>query len=268
VVGDLGELIAMGSMRDHDEPWIASRDEVCKRGSAVEADFGEPRTDEPAVFVAVTEPAQDGGGQEARPRCHPGSCRVARPWPLLRCCAYPRLHRVGGDIADDRERVRVVGDELRSVAALEHVARPLVVAVESDGVCPVQAMHRLVEIRTRCLDEQVVVVLHEAVRVAEEVVEMPGDRESREEDFTVGVGEEDWALGIAPSSHVVDEAGDECPGGTWHRSTVRAAAAKDQAQNATKRSWLRRTCKIGAWHRFCITTAGGRGPSGPPTSSR
>jgi hypothetical protein len=97
-------------------------------------------------------------------------------------------------------------DEDPLVSTLEEVADPIVPAVEALRVDSVQLPHPARQVRLRSLDDEVVVVRHQAIGVARPAV-LPDDiTEDTEERPTVTVVEEDRLAGIAPCGDVVESA--------------------------------------------------------------
>jgi len=89
-------------------------------------------------------------------------------------------------------------------AAFEDMSGPLQPCVELLGVDAVQAVHPVREQRSPRLDDEVVVVGHQAIRVAVPA-ELP-DRSSKEmhEEDTVKIVKEDGSLARATRGDVVD----------------------------------------------------------------
>jgi hypothetical protein len=73
------------------------------------------------------------------------------------------VERIVHDVVDRRSVLLVRLDQLRPVAAAEDVVLPSVAFVEGAGVGAVQIPHSVGEVRQWSLDEQVVVVAHQAV---------------------------------------------------------------------------------------------------------
>jgi hypothetical protein len=123
----------------------------------------------------------------------------------------------------DRGRVLLVRlDHLRPVAAAEDVILPLVALVEGPGVATVQVPHSLVEVRLRGLDEEVVVVSHQAAHVRTPAVAPFDPAEDVEEDDPVAIVHHDRRVVVATDPDVVVRAGLEVTEGASHRSKVAA----------------------------------------------
>ena len=121
----------------------------------------------------------------------------------------------------DRGLVLLVGlDHLRPVAAAEDVILPLVALVEGPGVAAVQVPHSLVEVRLRGLDEQVVVVPHQAAHVSAPAVAPFDPAQDVEEDDPVAIVHHDRRVVVAADPDVVVRAGLEVTEGSSHRPKV------------------------------------------------
>jgi hypothetical protein len=121
----------------------------------------------------------------------------------------------------DRGLVLLVGlDHLRPVAATEDVILPFVALVEGPGVATVQVAHSLVEVRQRGLDEQVVVVSHQAAHVSPPAVAPFDPAQDVEEDDPVAIVPHDRRVVIAADPDVVVRAGLEVTEGSSHRPNV------------------------------------------------
>jgi len=83
------------------------------------------------------------------------------------------------------------------------------------GVAAIDAVHRLIEIRSRRLHEQVVVVPHETVRVAHELVSNRRPLDEPEKATPVFIRQVDWSSEVSPARDVVDAVGTlDATGGT------------------------------------------------------
>ena len=79
-------------------------------------------------------------------------------------------HGVQDDVPAELEQVRGAFDSLSEEASLEHVSRKVVTGVESHGVQAIDPVHPLGEIDLGRRDEQVGVVVHQAVRMTDPVM--------------------------------------------------------------------------------------------------
>jgi hypothetical protein len=111
-------------------------------------------------------------------------------------------------------------DHLRPVAAAEDVILPLVALVEGPGVATVQVTHSLVEVRQRGLDEQVVVIAHQAAHVGAPGVAPFDPAQDVEEDDPVSIVQHDGRVVVAADPDVVVRAGFEVTEGASHCSKV------------------------------------------------
>ena len=176
---------------------------------------GEPnRARRASGFSHEGAGAQTEGGAKARPRIV--LCRGAHACP----------DRVQDDVAGQLEEVRFALDEDSLEAPLEHVADPIVPAVESLRVLPVQAPHASGQVRLGGLDEQVEVVRHQAVAVAVPVVGVDDLAQPVEEGVPIPVVEEDGFARIAPGGQVVEGAGELDAEWPSHESNGTAGAGQ------------------------------------------
>jgi hypothetical protein len=98
-------------------------------------------------------------------------------------------------------------DHLRPEALPKDVVLPAVPGVERARVLAVQVAHPVREIRERCLDDEVVVVPHQAADVEPPAVAAADAREDVEERQPVGVVAEDRRVVVALRRDVVVRAG-------------------------------------------------------------
>jgi hypothetical protein len=98
-------------------------------------------------------------------------------------------------------------DENGLVPALEQMTVPLVTFIEELGIDAVQLPHAYGEIAVGGLDEQMIMVGHEAVSVAYPIVSLVDMLEGIEEIDTVLVVLKNGFLFITSGGHVVDGAG-------------------------------------------------------------
>jgi hypothetical protein len=111
-------------------------------------------------------------------------------------------------------------DHLRPVAAAEDVILPLVALVEGAGVAAVQIPHAVGEVRERRLDEEVVVIPHQAAHVGAPAVAPLDPAQDVEEDDPVSIVKHDRRVIVATDADVVVGAGFEVTEGPSHRSKV------------------------------------------------
>ena len=97
---------------------------------------------------------------------------------------------------------------------------PSVSFVEGAGVAAVQVPHSLVEVRQRGLDEQVVVVTHQAAHVSAPAVAPFDSPQDVEEDDPVPIVPHDRRVVVAAGPDVVVRAGFEVTEGASYRPKV------------------------------------------------
>jgi hypothetical protein len=115
----------------------------------------------------------------------------------------------------------------RPVRPLEYVTLESVDAIESVGVKTVDPMHRRRDVGARGFQEQVVVVVHQAVRVAPEAIAIAGVRKNSQERMPVIVIQEDVAAEVAPRRYVVDDVGDLYTAVATHANQPTRTRVKD-----------------------------------------
>jgi hypothetical protein len=100
------------------------------------------------------------------------------------------------------------------------MAASLVSPIESLRVHPVEVTHRKREVRLGGLDQQVVVIAHEAIGVTEHVIAGDGGCQNNQEARAIVIIFEDRAPVIPTRGHVVDATGKLKPERPGHASTV------------------------------------------------
>jgi hypothetical protein len=128
---------------------------------------------------------------------------------------------VDGVVDDVLERVLVLLlglDHPGVEPASEDVVAPVVALVEGPGVATVQVADPLGEIGLRCLDDQVVVVAHQAADVGPPAVAALDPAQDSEEDGAVAVLEEDRREVVPARGDVVLRPGGEVAAWTTHPS--------------------------------------------------
>ncbi len=130
------------------------------------------------------------------------------------------VERVVHDVVDRRLVLLVRLDHFRPIAAAEDVILPLVPFVEGAGVAAVQVPHAIRKVRQGRLDEEVVVVAHEAPHVGAPSVPAFDPPEDMEENDPVSIVEDDRRVVVAPDPDVVVGACSEVTVRASHPSKV------------------------------------------------
>jgi hypothetical protein len=117
-------------------------------------------------------------------------------------------------------------DQSRREALAEDVVAASVERVEGAGVLAVEIAHPGGEIRLRGLDDEVVVVAHQAAGVEAPAVPPRHAAQLVEEDAPVVVVHEAQLLVVPTRRHVVPGAGGEVAAGSRHPATVAASSAR------------------------------------------
>src|SRR4249920_3605077 len=108
--------------------------------------------------------------QEGRTSSQPSRGSMAGPGPLLRRRAQSRADGISHDVSECLHLARLVAHDPRPIPPLEQMPLALMGGVELLDVPPIDSMHRLTQVRQRRLDEQVVMVAHQTVGVADETI--------------------------------------------------------------------------------------------------
>jgi hypothetical protein len=146
--------------------------------------------------------------QEGGSANEPGGGAVARP--AVAVVAFARKRdplQVQDDVARALEQVALTLDEQGAVATAEEMPGAPMAAVEVLGVDPVQLAHGAGEVGHRRLDEQVEVVLPQAVGVAEPAEAGADAFQALEPEPAVAVVAHDRLALVAARRHVVEGAG-------------------------------------------------------------
>jgi hypothetical protein len=135
------------------------------------------------------------------------------------------VDRVSDDVLESRAVLLLALDHFRPVAPAEEVVDAPVALVEGAGVAAVQVAHALVEVRLGRLEQEVVVVPHQAADVHQPAVAALDPAQNVEEDDPVVVVVHDRRV-VVPAGHdVVGRAGEEDAVRSAHEATVAAVAA-------------------------------------------
>jgi hypothetical protein len=136
------------------------------------------------------------------------------------------MHRIVEDVLE-RGPVLLLGfDRLRPVAASEEVVLASMPLVEGAGVAAVQVAHPLVQVGSRCLEDEVIVVPHQAADVDAPAVAALDAAEEVEEDHPVLAVDDDRCVVVPAAPDVVIAARDEVTMGTTHCPTVAARGSR------------------------------------------
>jgi len=125
-------------------------------------------------------------------------CSITAPCPRIRMLYHARTNGIQHNIAADFKEMTVFLDENALVPSLEKMPRPVVVLIECLGIDPVQLPHAEREIPFRRFDEEMIVVVHETIGMADPVVPLVDMCEDSEKCFTVGIVLEDGLLFVSP----------------------------------------------------------------------
>jgi hypothetical protein len=115
-------------------------------------------------------------------------------------------HRVQNHIAADFKKMAVLLDKNGLVPALEEMAGSAMALVICLGVDAIQLTHPQGEISLRRLDKQMIMIVHQAVGMADPVIAFIDMSEDNDEGFPVALVLEDILLLVPSGSNVIDGA--------------------------------------------------------------
>jgi hypothetical protein len=146
-----------------------------------------------------------------------------RPRPALGVGDQPGGDRVLEDVLQRGLQLLVVFDRFRREALAEHVVTATVEGVESAGVVAVEVAHPGGEVCLPRLDDEVIVVAHQAARVQPPAVAPDDAAELVQEDAAVVVVQEAELFVVAAGRDVVPRTGGEIASAPCHPATVARA---------------------------------------------
>jgi hypothetical protein len=132
--------------------------------------------------------------------------------------------------------VRVALDDEDRVPTPEQVPVAIVPLIEELRVATVHHPHAAGQLRPRSLNDQVVVVRHQAVRMAGPAIPSDNRAEQRQEGLPVSVVEENLAMIRASVGDVIDPVGKLASRMSWHASKLRADPVARQTLERTSHS--------------------------------
>jgi hypothetical protein len=143
-----------------------------------------------------------------------------RPPPLGRDLRQAGAHRVLNHVVERVGVLLVALDQARAETAAEDVVGAAVDFVERTRVAAVQVAHSLRQVRLRRLDDEVVMVSHQAIGVDAPAITAHDPPQRVEEQAAVVVVEKDPPLVVPARRHVVHATGHELAERPRHTSTV------------------------------------------------
>jgi len=147
--------------------------------------------------------------QESLSRANTDRRAIATPLPYRRLLTQTGPHRVVCDVTAGGQQVGVVADQLGHEPIAKQVRASPMRCVESLRVATVQLLHRSGKARVRSYYDQVVMVVHQAVRKAWKPITLDCQLKPFKKELAILVEAEDGPS-VAPSrGDVVDAVGDE-----------------------------------------------------------
>ena len=130
--------------------------------------------------------------------------QIARPRIVRRRLRHLGSYRVQDDVPAHLKEMTVLLDQDRFVPSLEQVSGPAVPLVHELSIDAVQLPHTNRKITIRGLNEEMVMVCHEAVGMADPVVPLVDMLEGIQEVYAIIVSLEDGLLLISARRDVID----------------------------------------------------------------
>ena len=158
----------------------------------------------------------------------------AAPSIVPSCHHDTRTHRIEMDVAAEFHQVRVSLHQRRLVTPLQQVADTVMRTIERLRVSAIELAHGAAEIRLQCLDEEMVVIVHQNVRVQQEAVLPDGVGQHRQEAVTIGIATEDRLTLVAARGDVVEGAGELDSERACHTRFDRGRTAADDMCRAAE----------------------------------
>jgi hypothetical protein len=118
----------------------------------------------------------------------------------------PGPHRVEHDVAAYGAQISVFAHHLRVEAAFEHMAGAPVPTVESLAIHAVELSHGAREVGVGSFKQQMVVVRHKAVGMAEDVIARDDRREYEQETLAIDVVSEGGLASVAAGCDMIEPA--------------------------------------------------------------
>lgn len=115
-------------------------------------------------------------------------------------------YRVEHDVAADGVQIGLPVDQLGVEAAFQHVPRPPVLTIEPLAADAVELPHGARELGVGGLQQQVIMIAHQTVGMAEGMVALHDGGEDRQETLAVGVVGDDRLAPVASGRDVIEPA--------------------------------------------------------------
>jgi hypothetical protein len=108
-------------------------------------------------------------------------------------CSDVSAHRIQNNVSGNLQQLTLLLDEDSLEPALEDMSQPLVGSVERLCIHTIQVAHATREIRIRRFDQQVIVIAHKAIGMADPSEALNDIPYNLKEQSSVIIGEEDAA---------------------------------------------------------------------------
>src|SRR2546430_2267625 len=136
----------------------------------------------------------------------PCRCSVTAPFPLPRMTDRLGSDRIEHNITTHLQKVAVLLNENSFKPPLEDMANAAVSLVKCLGINTIELPHSLRQVSIRCFNHQVIVVVHQAIAVANPVEPLGDPSQSVQKQFSVAIDLEDRFAIISAGGDVVKRA--------------------------------------------------------------
>ncbi len=142
--------------------------------------------------------------QERWRRGPPGMGSVTTPSPVRGRCNDLGSDGIEHDVSGDLQKIRIAFHEARSETSLKQMPHAIVSTIELLSVNTVELAEGRRQVPVRCLQQEVVVVSHQAIRMNHDVESFDDRPECRQEPSSIVIVEKDVLPGVSPRDDVVD----------------------------------------------------------------
>ena len=129
---------------------------------------------------------------------------IVAPRPTSRGFDNSRSNGIQDHIAAQLQQMRIAFDENRFVPPLKEVSASTMTEVEPLGVPAIQPLHPRGEIAPRGLEQQMVVVPHQAVRMEPPELIADHSPENRKESIAISIIAKDRRALVSPTRHMIN----------------------------------------------------------------
>ena len=133
---------------------------------------------------------------------------IAAPGPLPGLCDPVRSHRIQHHIPTEFEEVRLLLHQNGREPSLEEMPYPFMSSVVRLRVAAIELTHAEGEVRLRRFNEKMIVIIHQAIGVAEPAKAVDDMGEEEDKLRPIAVVHHDILAGIPPTGDMIDSSGE------------------------------------------------------------